>query len=246
VAHLLRGAGCDADISVVELSGLPFDVEARAGSVDLVRRRPVAAAVHPQQRSSVVERLATYLPDMSGAPTLLDSSFADGSALVELPTLLLGGPAARDIPTDIPVGAHPVASMAFRSLIGPRHGAMIADLADERRRVAAAFGVRDLPSDEGWVDHVAGGTEPGTIRTIPDEPGADALVRNGVLGSLVPLVSAGDIAGVPVPVTRALIVVAESILDTDLSSLGRSLPAAGFADQDAGVIRSRIAAGGRL
>ena len=48
-------------------------------------------------------------------------------------------------------------------------------------------------------------------------------MRDGVIGSLVPLVSAADLAGVAVPQTKALMATVGAILDADVAAAGRRL-----------------------
>ena len=62
---------------------------------------------------------------------------------------------------------------------------------------------------------------------MPDRAKAHAILRDAVIGSLVPLTSAGLLAGVATPVTDAMIVLASSVLKADMATAGRKLPAMG-------------------
>jgi opine dehydrogenase len=117
---------------------------------------------------------------------------------------------------------------------------MVAALADERRRLATDFGVRDLPTTADWIDQVAGGGAPADSRPVPDRESATAIVRQGVLGSLVPLASAARLAGVHVPATEAMIQVVSSLVGADLASAGRRLETIGFADADPDDVRRAV------
>ena len=99
----------------------------------------------------------------------------------------------------------PLTAGTFRQLITPRVAEIVLALADERRRVATYFGVRDLPTTEEWIDQVARSDVPAESRPVPERDEATALVRQGVLGSLTPLASAARLAGVPVPATQSII-----------------------------------------
>ncbi|MGF1666716.1 MAG: hypothetical protein ACFCVC_10645 [Acidimicrobiia bacterium] len=245
LAHWLRAGGSTAEVTIVELQSLPFDVTDEAGTVSLTRRRRVQAAVLPHGSTSTIERVAGYLPDLDAVPTVFHSSLSDPTGLVEIPALLLGGPAAPVDPRSIPPGAVPTTLASFASLIGERHRHLIGALAAERRAVAAGFGVRDVPDDQTLITQVAGSPEGTGVRAVPVPLVATALVRDAVLGSLVPLVSAADAAGVPVPATRSVITLAETVLGGDLAAAGRSLHQIGFGGLDAEAIRTRLATGGR-
>ncbi len=243
LAYWLGVGGSTADVTIVEVQSLPFDILEEGGTLHLSRRRPTPAAALPQSASSSIERVAGYLSDLTPAPTSLHSSLTDASALVEIPALLLGGPAApADRSARLP-GAIPVESGTFAGLLGDRHRALIADLAAERRRVAASFGVRDFPTDAELIEAVAGTVDGDDVRAVPPEDAARSLVRDGVLGSLVPLISAADAAGVPAPTSRAVLRLAESVLGGDLSAAGRALDRIGFSGMDAAAVRNRLAQG---
>jgi opine dehydrogenase len=69
-------------------------------------------------------------------------------------------------------------------------------------------------------------------RPIPSHKMSKSLLRCGVIGSLVPLKSAGNIANVQVPVTTAIITLASSVLGADVSAAGRRLEAIGIDSGD--------------
>ena len=53
-----------------------------------------------------------------------------------------------------------------------------------------------------------------------------------MIGSLVPLISAAAIAGVPVPVTESMITLASGVLGADVAAAGRRLNTIGIRTQD--------------
>jgi hypothetical protein len=236
---LTAGGRRDASV-MIEMARVPFECEAAAGTLNLRRRPGVAVAARPAHRTGTLEWLQAIFPDLGRKSTILHSSFADGSGLVEVPALVIGGPAINDGGPDLLPGAIPLTAGAFRQLITPRVADMVAALADERRRVATDFGVRDLPATEDWIDEVAGGGAPADSRPVPDRESATAIVRQGVLGSLVPLASAARLAGVPVPATEAIIQVVSSLVGADLASAGRRLETIGFADADPDDVRRAV------
>lgn len=235
----LTAGGRAGDSVLVELSRVPFAVEQPGGVLHLRRRRGLAAA-RPAHRTALLDWLEVVFPDLSSRSTILDSSFADGTGLVEVPALVMGGPALAGDEAGLLPGAVPLTADVFRRLITPPVVEMISTLAEERRRVAAQYGVRDLPDTEQWIDEIAGGDAPADSRPVPSSAVAVAAVRQGVLGSLVPLTSAARLAAVPVPATDALIQMVSTMLGADMASAGRRLENLGFADAEPDDVRRAV------
>ena len=232
-AWYLRVGGCRADVTLVEVQSLPWWVREDGATLHLTATRPARAAVLPSEREEVVRGIGRFLPGLVPVRSVAESGFADGSGLVEVPALLLGGPAAPPGGPALPPGATPLPERdTFRALVGERHRAVIAAMAEERRRVAARFGVRDLPGDDEWIDAVAGSASGEGVRPVPDPDHARRLVRCAVIGSLTPLVSAAEVAGIEVPVTRAMTALAETVLGGDLTCAGRRLDTVGIGESD--------------
>ena len=57
---------------------------------------------------------------------------------------------------------------------------------------------------------------------------ARAMLRDGVIGSLVPLASAAELTDVEVPQTKALMATVGAILDADVAAAGRRLETMGI------------------
>lgn len=240
-AWLLRIGGAQADITIVEAQGAPFWVAAEGAVLHLSPCGPVATATLPRGRAQVLEGLARFLPNLDPRDSVLSSGFADGSALVEFPALLMGGPALGLGATRVPMGGQPLAeNRTFASLIGPEQRDIIDRLAAERRRVASAFGVRDLPGTEAWIASHAGAMKGEGRRAVPGDMEAKALLRDGVIGSLVPLVSAAEMAGVEVPVTQSMITLAGAVLGADVASAGRRLDTIGIRAGDLDTARAAM------
>ncbi len=248
-AWMLRIGGCTADITLVEAQGLPYWISETGATLTLSAVGPVAAATLPRGRSDVLRGLARYLPDLVEQASVLESGFADGSALVELPALLLGGPGLEGAGAPVPMGGVALDENAtFASLIGTQHRAVINRLAQERRLVAQAFGLRNLPDTDAWVRIHAGALRGAGARGIPDQKAANTLMRDGVIGSFVPLISAAKLAGVDVPVTQSMVTLASSILGADVAAAGRRLETIGIEASDidsARRVMDAIAAGTR-
>jgi len=232
-AWLLRVGGCKADITIVEAMGLPFWSRAEGSRLQLSTQPGVRAATLPSGRPHVLEGLKPFWPNLQPAINTLPSSFADGSGVIEVPALLLGGPLIGDGRPDIPMGGVPLSENdSFRALIGEKHRTVIEALAAERAGVAKHFGVRDLPDADQWINQYAGAPKGDGSRPIPSPADAASLLRDAVIGSLAPLCSAAKITGQAVPATEAMITTASSVLDADIGSAGRKLENIGIGSED--------------
>lgn len=238
---LLQIGGCSSDVSFVELCGLPFWTEAVGSTLNLSATVPLAAASLPSGGMNAVAGLETFFAGVTAAASSVHLAFADASGMAETVALLLGGPGMPKGGPAIPMGGQPLAqNQTFRNLMGERHLSVFADMAAERRRVAQSFGVRDLPDDETWLDRFAGSASGAGSRPIPDASATDAIVRDAVVGSLCPLVSAARLAGVATPTTEAMIGLASSVLKADLSTAGRALGAMGLTATDTDASRRQL------
>ena len=233
IAWMIRSGGCRSDIALVETQGLPYWIAESGSILNLKKRRPTAAAVLPASRTDALRGLMHFLPDLVPCQNVAQSSFSDGSALAEIPALLVGGPAAPSGAIKLPAGAEPLPERnTFRALLGGRHYALASALAEERRRVAARWGVRELPECDSWLDSHAGESAGDYSRPVPGPEDADLLVRCAVVGSLMPLMSAARIAGVKTPATRSVATLAEAALGGGLAAAGRRLESLGMDDCD--------------
>ncbi len=227
---LLRVGGCQADVTVVECQNLPFWHKQQGAAIHLSACPQAAAATLPHRQADVIAGLKTFFPHIVDAGSVLHSSFADGSGLVETPALLLGGPAAPGGRPGVPPEAEPLdENNTFRQLLGERHLDVIEALAAERRAVASSFGVRDLPDTEQWIDAHAGTPSDSGSRPLPDAAEALGMLRCAVVGSLVPLENLARIAEVEAPLTRAMIALAMTLAESDLAGSGRRMEAMGVA-----------------
>lgn len=228
IAWLLKAGGCTADITIVETVGMPFWSRPVGNTLLLSACPRMPAATLPAGRDGVIEGLSAIFSNVTPVVSSVHSGFADASAAVEIPALMIGGPAAPDSGPTIPEGAVPLPENAtFAHLIGPVQRQLTTRLWAERCAVARAFGVRDLPDTDTVIAQVAGAPRGPGSRPVPNRVQADALVQAGVVASLMPLVSAADLAGIAVPLTNATIAMAMAALGRDLRGIGRSLTAIG-------------------
>ena len=240
-AWFLRIGGCTAEVTIVELQGLPFWFWAQGAVLTLAEAAPMAAAALPSTRVDVLHGLAALLGPLDIQDSVLASGFADGSALVEFPALMMSGPALGSGAMSVPMGGTVLPeTVTFASLIGPEQRGVIEQLAEERHQVARGFGVRHLPDSAAWIDRHAGAVKGVGARRIPDTDGAKAALRDGVIGSLVPLCSAAALTGSDVPVTRAMITLASAVLGADLAAAGRRLDTIGITATDVATARQAM------
>ncbi|MFC6582488.1 hypothetical protein [Sulfitobacter aestuariivivens] len=247
-AWMLRLGGCTADVTLVEAQGLPFWYRAEGATLHLSEAGAMAAATLPQGRGDAIGRLQSILPNLEARESVLASGFFDLSAAVEIPALVMGGRTGLG-GVSVPMGGTPLPeNKTFAALIGADQMRLIETLADERRAVARAFGVRGLPETGHWIAAFAGATRGEGARPIPDRDTARAMLRDGVIGSLVPLASAAELTDVDVPQTRALMAIAGAILDADVAASGRRLDTMGITARnldDARRTFDALTAGGR-
>ena len=247
-AWLLRVGGATADITIVECQALPYWFTARGATLHLSEAAPAAAATLPSGRGDVLTALARYLPNLRPVANTLVSGFSDASGIAEAAALLLGGAAMSKGGPDVPMGGQPLEeNQSFRNLMGPEQRELARQMAEERRAVAARFGVRDLPKCEEWLDIHAGQASGEGRRPVPTPDEAKRILRDAAIGSLEPLISAARLAGVPVPVTEATLQMISSTLGADLAPAGRRLENVGVTANDIDDARrviDRIAKGG--
>ncbi len=246
-AWFLRIGGATADITIVEAQGLPYWFAAEGAVLKLSEAaRPIAATL-PSGREQVLDGLQRFLPTVP-AGNVVASGFADGSALVEFPALLMSGPALGTGAVPVPMGGVPLPeNRTFAALIGPEQRRVINLLAEERRAVAWAFGIRDLPDTDTWIARHAGTERGAGTRSVPGKDSAKRLLRDGVIGSLVPLTSAARLTGTEVPVTYSMITLASAVLGADIAAAGRRLDTIGISATEVDGARKamdRIATGG--
>ena len=241
VAWLLQTGGCASDVTIAEIGGEPYWIARDNATLVLSACPTVPAGVLPQGREAVIEALRGCFPNANPALSCVHSGFADASGAVEIPALMMGGPAAPDGGPDVPSGGVPLSeNNTFRALIGEAHKALIAKLWGERCAVASDFGVRGLLDLDAAITQVAGAVRDTGARPVPDRAEAREALKAGVVGSLIPLVSAAELTGRDVPATRAVIETAMTLLGRDLCGAGRRLGTIGVTASDVSEARRQF------
>ena len=237
VRRELRRQGCTAELIVAELAAPPYLVSSPGpGRLEI---HAVPGRVDIGASAAVAQRLAAVWPSVVAAPGgQLGSTFADlGGVLRVAPVALNAGLAER--------GGGP-----WSALVTPTVAAVMEAVDVERREVAFAFGVRDLPSAAAWLADAyaaAGGSLHETwhgIAAFDDllvgSGGLRQLLADDVACSLVPLAAAGQAALVPTPAADALVATASLLCGVDFATLGRSFGALGLAGADVETIRRSL------
>lgn len=226
---LLHVGGCMVNYTIIELQQLPFWVEASANTLQLSACKQVTAAVLPSGRQDCMQALGAVCPQMISAPSAIHGGFSDAGGAVECVSLLLGGSAIHRSKDRLPEGAVPLAERrTLRSLIENQYSLLLLKaLLGERRETARRYGVRNLPDDSEWIELYSGALADPGARRVPDLQQAVDTVHCAVIGSLAPLRSAADLAGVDTPVTDSVIATAGASLDRRLDVAGRQLHAMG-------------------
>lgn len=190
VARSLRRFAAPALPTIVELATSPYRVQSSepgALTIAAIDAEVPTAALPNRSTDAAVQRLGAILPMLTPARGVLETSFSDSSAITDVPPALLREPAA-----------------------------VVRQVDDERRRVAFAYGVRDLPAAP-------------TDDEAPSPLGLDdSAFHDALCCSLVPLVSAGALAGVPTPTAAALVDLASVLKGLDYARHGRSLASLGL------------------
>ncbi|MEM7377049.1 MAG: hypothetical protein AAF460_06015 [Pseudomonadota bacterium] len=246
VRALLQSGGCAADVGVFELSNLPWWVERDGGALVLsAAESPLCATLDGDGRTHTAQ-LTPLFGAMTACVNHSHLAFGDTSAAIELPALLLGGPASQAGGPSVPEGA--VARPEhrnFHSLLGSSQRALAQALLDERIAVAARFGVRDLPDLDAAVAQWAGAAQTGAMpsngrRAVPTPEAALARVRDLIQASLQPLVDAASAVGVAVPNSVATVQLASTVYGDNLARHARSLDRLGVDGADADTARRQF------
>jgi len=225
---LLKVGGCQADVTIVELQGLPYwHSNPNDNPVALTLEpvpAPLASCVPSKRSAATLNALANLIGELHPVNNVLQSSFSDCSALIDIPAILIAGIALTPGGNPIPAGGVPLAeNQSFRNLIGCEQLELIEQLLTERGQVASRYGIRHIGSLEENLARYAGTPNNEGRRPIPNQQQAKTLIRDGAIASLVPLVDAGKVAGVKTPLTKSIITLCSSVLGSDLSLTGRHL-----------------------
>ena len=241
---LLKIGGASADITMVELQGMPYWYKKPHNALVLEEAGDVTCACIPTERTAAtVAGLTNLIPGLSAQTNALQTSLSECSSVVEVPALLLGGPALKGGGKPIPMGGVPLEENAsFFNLIGDQQLDVINALLNERSQVAQRFGVRELPKTDALLARHAGSATGDGVRPIPTHDEAIRLLRDTAIGSLVPLTEVATVADVQVPVTNAMVQLCSTVLGSDIATSGRRLHSIGIEPSSFDTVFNRLRA----
>ena len=190
VARSLRRFAAPVLPTIVELAASPYRVEssgAGALTITAVSSEVSAAALPNRATEQALARLRAILPMLTAAKGVLETTFSDLSGVIDAPRALLRDP-----------------------------DSVVRQIDDERRRVAFAYGVRELPAAPPDED------------LPPALERGDQRVHDALCCSLVPLVSAGELAGIATRTASAMVDLGSVLGKLDYARHGRTLPSLGL------------------
>jgi len=222
--HVLRGAGCRAEVTVAETDTLLCAARCAGDRVHVFgvkRRVRLAALPGGEAAAGIIGGLAGFLPELVPAASVLETGLSNlGAILHPAPVLCNLARIDAGCPFDY-----------YREGITPAVGRLLERLDGERLAVAAAYGAEVVPAGE-WLAEAYGATGPGlweavqsnpAYRGIPSPPRVECrYLREEVPTGLVPLAWLAGLAGVPAPTANALIDLADAVCATDFRTEGRS------------------------
>jgi len=241
---LLKLGGSTADITIVEMQGMPYWYDKPQNALVLEAAGDVSCGCIPANRTqSVVAALTTFLPGLTPCGNVLQSSFSDCSGVVDVPALLLAGPAIKPGGKPVPMGGVPLEeNNTFFNIIGEQQKQVIESLLEERRQVAVRYGVRDLPDMDMLLQRQAGQESGSGKRAVPEHGAAITLLRDIAIGSLVPLTAAANAAKIDVPLTCSMVQLCSTVLGNDVATSGRRLHSIGVEHAEFDAVFQRMSA----
>lgn len=242
-AHMLRMAGCRADVLVGEAQSFLYASRVTGPAnahIFEIKRRVTVAALPASRTPELMGVLAEPFPQFAPVESVLETSLDNMGAIFHpgLTILNSGRIEATGGTFDY-----------YHEGITPAIARVLEAMDEERCAVARALGIRPNTARE-WLA-TAYGAEGATLYEAVLANRAYAGIKapetvqhryiwEDVPASLVPLASLGEALGVPTPALRNIIHLASLIHDTDYWALGRTVDRLGLAGWDADMIRALV------
>jgi opine dehydrogenase len=219
--------GVPAGVAVAETNTLAYATRlAGPGQVAIraIKRWFQLSAFPARQTPRVLDAIHEAFPQCEAAASVLETGFNNPNPIAHVPTTLMNY-ARFESPEAAQV-------LDFHQWISPGIQRVIDDLDAERQAVAAGYGVRALSLRE-FDERSYGGAPKRVTAPVGDIPPSarsvpERYVVEDVPMGLVPLVSLGQVVGVPTPIASALIDLAASARGIDYWREGRTLAKLGL------------------
>lgn len=232
--HQARLAGFEGELTPVETISTIFTGRlAEPGVAEIYGiKRWIAFAAFPAQRTAVLApALQALLPSLQPVGSVLQTSLANFNAVVHPPVVMLNA---------APIDSHRP-FLFYHEGVTPAVVRLIEAFDFERMSLMRAL---DVPSESllTWFNKVYGLNSPSLVHAFrtngpyatihaPNSLNTRLLLEDLPTG-LVPLVDLANRVGVPVPAMKGTLALANTILDTDFSSWGRTLDTIGLGHLD--------------
>jgi opine dehydrogenase len=238
VHRVLKGAGCQTDILVVEAQTLLYAARKDGASVNLFGlKKQVSCAGLPQKESQrFFDLIQPLIPHFVPAPTIWHTSLHNiGMLFHPTPTLLNLGRMESGQPFEY-----------YTDGFTPSIAALVEKLDGERLAVAAAMGIT-LPSVVEWLESSYGvvgqnlyqalqvatnyqGITAPLLSDVEDKKRLRYVIEDVPTG-LVPVSELGKKFGVETPAIDMIISLADVLFDADFRASGRNLDQLGLRDR---------------
>jgi opine dehydrogenase len=244
---VLDEEGCRAAVVVAETNSLIYACRSmRPGQASIfgVKHELTVAALPGQAIETVVDRLHTAYPQIQGGRSVFETSLANPNAMMH-PAPTLFNTSLIESNRDW---------LYYWDGITPSIGAFVEEMDRERCRLGQALGQNLMPVLE-WY-HTAYGAKGGTLcEAVRNNPayagvkGQKSLLTRYILEDvpmgLTPMVSLGQKLGIQTLRMKAVVNLAELLLDRDLTTTGRTLANVGLADMTVAGIQHYVMTGER-
>jgi opine dehydrogenase len=241
----LDRSGCRASVKLGEMDNFPFTgaiLGPAAMRLASVKRRVQVAALPASDGPAVVETVRQVLPPAALATNVFQTAFATVNPTLHVPGML-GNQGRLDAGERF---------QYYGAGITPSVARVTEALDRERVALARAFGV-EVPTMQEWLAESYGVRGSGSLYELiqqlqrdvfKDSPAPASLdaryVTEDVPFGLVPSAELGRLAGVPTPISDALIAIASVALARDFNREGRTLERMGLAGLSLAAARAAV------
>lgn len=245
-AHILRKAGCRADVLVAEAQTFLYvsrHVEPTKAHIFQIKNEVPVAALPAYRTPEVLAALRTAFPQFVAGDNVLKTSLDNIGAVFHPTVTVLNAARIETTHGDFEY---------YLEGVSPSVSKVLERVDEERIAVAEALGIHAHRAKD-WLYQVyasTGATLYDAIQATPGYKGVRAPARifhryilEDIPMSLVPIASLGDHLDVPVPTTKAVIHLASLMMGRDFWKEGRTVESMGLEKLDVREIRLLVVKG---